>query len=63
VDSGNTTTLVTTDAAAVVPNVHFQTEQKTYNELELDAKFNPLQGTTSLTSHKRGDREAIIPVV
>ncbi|GFU30305.1 hypothetical protein NPIL_460571 [Nephila pilipes] len=55
--SGNNTTLVTTFDAAVV---HFQTEQKTFNEPELEAKFFPLQGTTSLTSHKR---EAIIPVV
>ncbi|GFT67084.1 hypothetical protein NPIL_360591 [Nephila pilipes] len=55
--SGNTTTLVTTVAAAVV---HLKTEQKTYNEPELEAKFFPLQGTTSLTPHKR---EAIIPVV
>ncbi|GFU29322.1 hypothetical protein NPIL_297201, partial [Nephila pilipes] len=31
--------------------------------LELEAKFLPLQGTTSLTSNKRADREAIIPVV
>ncbi|GFT82169.1 hypothetical protein NPIL_566981 [Nephila pilipes] len=58
--SGNTTTLVTTADAAVLPNVHSQTEQKIYNELELQAKFLPLQGTTSLTPHKR---EAIIPVV
>ncbi|GFT26557.1 hypothetical protein NPIL_660831 [Nephila pilipes] len=61
--SGNTTTLVTTVDDAVAPNFHFQTGQKTYNELELEAKFLPLQGTTSLTSNKRADREAIIPVV
>ncbi|GFS31986.1 hypothetical protein NPIL_577781 [Nephila pilipes] len=61
--SGNTTTLVTTVDAAVVLNVHSQTEQKTFNELELEAKFLPLQGTTSLTPHERADREAIIPVV
>ncbi|GFT68264.1 hypothetical protein NPIL_490991 [Nephila pilipes] len=57
--SGNTTTLVTTVDAAVVPSVHSQTE-KTYNELELETKFVPLQGTISLTPHKR---EAMIPVV
>ncbi|GFU37158.1 hypothetical protein NPIL_75331 [Nephila pilipes] len=61
--SGNTTILVTTFDAVVVPNVHSQTEQQTYNELELEAKFFPLQGTTSLNTPKRADREATIPVV
>ncbi|GFS73480.1 hypothetical protein NPIL_100851 [Nephila pilipes] len=60
--SCNTTALVTVFDAAVVTNVHSQTEQ-TYNELDLKSKFLPLQETTSLAPHKRADREAIIPVV